>query len=32
VITGYPFWFNVRSGEARVGLQGHHALEKMASY
>lgn len=32
VITGYPFWLNVRSGEARVGLQGHSALENMASY
>jgi hypothetical protein len=29
-IRGYPFWYNLRTGESRTGLQGLDDLETMA--
>jgi hypothetical protein len=31
-IKSYPFWFNVKTGESRVGYQDTAALQKMAQW
>lgn len=31
-ITGFPFWYNTRTKETRVGLQDAGSLEKMAQW